>query len=481
MTEVWTKWEGQVINGVFPLVRVLSTSDHGAVFLTEYKAQNLPSAALKLIPAVPTLAQTRLTHWTTAAALSHPHLIRLLEVGRCEIEGRPFLFVVMEYAEQTLAQILPRRALTPDEVREMLRPTLNALAFLHGKNLVQGRLKPSNILVVDDQLKLASDTVRPVGESTASIAKSSVYDPPEAQDGSFSTAGDIWSLGVTMVEALTQHPPSWPDNKSDTPSFAAALPATFSEIARQCLDRDPAKRPTVADVEARINPAPQSPGVSPTQQSPGASPAQPPVSGPEPLVSVPQPVRSIPPSPAGKVPGRSTPPEESPKQRFILPIAVLLIVAAAVWAGLHLRSSRTTLERSAPPAAASQNPETPVSAPAEIFARHVPGPSDQRAPPSANGSASVFHEEIPDVPRHARTTIRGLIKVAVRVTVDSSGNVVDETLENPGPSKYFARLASQAARKWKFAPADDQVSRRWLLRFEFTRGGATGHAARTGS
>jgi TonB family protein len=474
MTEVWTKWEGQVINGVFPLVRVLSTSDHSAVFLTEYKARNLPSAALKLIQVIPTLAQTQLAHWTAAAALSHPHLIRLLEVGRCEIEGRPFLFAVMEYAEQTLSQILPRRALTPDEAREMLRPTLNALAFLHGRNLVQARLKPSNILVVDDQLKLASDTVRPVGESTA-IVKSPVYDPPEAEGGSFSTAGDIWSLGVTMVEALTQHPPSWPDDNSDAPSFPSALPATFAEIARQCLNRDPAKRPTVADVEAKIEPAPQPAGISLPHRP--ASTTQPPVSPTQPPVSPAQP-----------------PVSESPKQRFIPAIAVLLIVAAAVWAGLHLRSSRTSLERSAPPAAASQNPETPVPAPTEVLApssnakstgstspasRHLPGPSDQRAQPSANGSASVFHEEIPDVPRHARATIRGLIKVAVRVTVDSSGNVVDETLENPGPSKYFARLATQAARKWKFAPADDQDSRRWLLRFEFSRGGATGHAART--
>jgi len=91
----------------------------------------------------------------------------------------------------------------------------------------------------------------------------------------------------------------------------------------------------------------------------------------------------------------------------------------------------------------------------------------------------VLHEEIPDVPRHARNTIRGRIKVAVRVTVDSSGNVVDETLENPGPSRYFARLATTAARKWKFAPADNQESRKWLLRFDFSRGGASGHAARS--
>jgi TonB family protein len=485
MTEVWTKWEGQVINGVFPLLRVLSASDHGAVFLTEYKAQNLPNAALKLVPVIPTLAQAQLSRWTTAAALSHPHLIRLLEVGRCQLGDLPFLFVVMEYAEQNLSQILRQRALTPDEVREMLLPTLNALAFLHGKNLVQGQLKPSNILAVNDQLKLASDTVRPVGESTAYIAKSSAYDPPEAKDGKYSAAGDIWGLGMTMVEALTQHPPSWPHG-TDTPSFPTALPPMFVEIARQCLNRDPAKRPTVADVEDRIKPAPQLPLISLPQ---------PPVLVPEPLASVPQPRASTAKSPVREVPVRPKPPEEWPKRRvFVSAIALLLIVAIAVWAGLHLLGSRTSSEQTAPAAAASQNPETSLPEPPEPPApssgtksagskspapRHGSRPSDQRAQPSANGSASVLHEEIPDVPRHARNTIRGRIKVAVRVTVDSSGNVVDETLENPGPSRYFARLATKAARKWKFAPADNQASRKWLLQFEFSRGGATGYAART--
>jgi TonB family protein len=93
-----------------------------------------------------------------------------------------------------------------------------------------------------------------------------------------------------------------------------------------------------------------------------------------------------------------------------------------------------------------------------------------------SGSSSVLHEEIPNVPRSARDTIHGHVKVAVRVTVDRSGNVIRQTLENPGPSKYFARLAAEAARKWKFAAADTPQSREWLLRFEFSRDGATGHA-----
>jgi TonB family protein len=464
MTEVWTKWEGQVINGVFPLRRCLGASDHSAVFLTEYKAQNLPNAALKLVPAIPALAQAQLSHWATAATIAHPHLIRLLEAGRCQLGGLQFLFVVMEYAEQTLPQILQQRALSPGEAREMLLPTLSALAFLHSKNLVHGQLKPSNILAANDQLKLASDTVRPAGESTVNIARSSVYEPPEI---SVSAAGDIWSLGMTMVEALTLQLPSWPGGKSETASFPAALPPTFVAIVLQCLNSNPAGRPTVDDVEARINPAPQLPVA------------------PEPLVPTPRP-------PVREVPDRATTPEESPKQYSFLPaIAALSIVVVAVWVGSHVLSSRASLQRAAPSIAASQNPETSLTAPPEVSApssgaksgdsnpappRFVSRPSDQPAQPLANRSSSVLHEEIPDVPRRNRETIRGHIRVSVRVTVDSSGKVVEETLEKPGPSKYFARLATEAARKWKFVPAGNRDSRKWLLQFEFTRGGASGHA-----
>jgi hypothetical protein len=59
----------------------------------------------------------------------------------------------------------------------------------------------------------------------------------------------------------------------------------------------------------------------------------------------------------------------------------------------------------------------------------------------------------------------------VRVLVGPSGDVVGEFLENSGPSRYFARLAADAAVEWKFAPADTQGPRVWLLRFDFDRGG----------
>jgi len=96
-----------------------------------------------------------------------------------------------------------------------LIPTLDALAYLHRKNLVQGQLKPVNFLVVNDQLKLASDTIRSAGDPASVSAKPSVYDPPEAKSSPMEAAGDVWSLGITLIEALTQNPAAALGESSD--------------------------------------------------------------------------------------------------------------------------------------------------------------------------------------------------------------------------------------------------------------------------
>jgi serine/threonine protein kinase len=367
----------------------------------------------------------------------------------------------MEYAEQALSQILPHRALNADEVREMLLPTLDALAFLHRKNLVHGQLKPSNFLVVNDQLKLSSDSIRLAGESTIGVAQSSVYDPPEEKNGSISTAGDIWALGVTMVEALTQRPAAQPDDPSEAAGLPASVPAAFAATVRRCLSRNPAERPTVSELEAEIAGPPQTP-----------------------VDTLPQPV-------ARKATEQVIPPRKPPKQRVsVATIATLLIVLVIVWAGLRLvqvkpkprqsasGSAEISSPQTAPAAPASQNPVSGANStePAPVPSRSVPAAPDRPAQAAADASSSVLHEEIPEVSHSANDTIRGHFKVGVRVKVDSSGNVVDETLEDPGPSKYFARLATAAAKKWKFARANKQDSREWLLWFEFSRDSATGYA-----
>ena len=438
MAEDWTKeWERRIVNGVYPLRRFLGRSNHSVVFLTECNAKNVAQAAIKILPANPALTEAQLEHWRMVATLSHPHLIRLLDAGRCQLGGHNFLFVVMDLAEQNLAQILPGRALTPDEVREILPATLDALAYLHGKNLVQGGLKPPNFLSVDDQLKLASDTIRPADARTANTAKPSLYDPPEARSGRMSTAGDIWGLGITLVETLTQTPPAWSRARPESVTLPADLAPEFVDTIQRCLNRDPGQRPAIAELAAQFG---QEPPATPP-------PAVPPATN-EPLA-----------------PTLST--QNWPQKIRFLVAAVMagIITLWAVWTVEHRAHTHANVQQSP-----SITPHTPAA---------VSPPAALEIPKAAIAAPlpTVLHQEIPELSRSARESIRGVIKIAVRVIVDASGNVVAATLDTRGSSKYFSRAATDAAWKWKFSQVPDQASRVWLLRFELTRAGTTADAA----
>ena len=109
----------------------------------------------------------------------------------------------------------------------------------------------------------------------------------------------------------------------------------------------------------------------------------------------------------------------------------------------------------------------------------------ERTTPSGRPApGEVVNQVLPDVPTKARASIEGRVRVRVRVRVDSSGSVVDAKLESAGPSRYFANLAMQAARRWKFRPTKldgRDVLNEWVLRFEFLRNATEVLAVRAGS
>src|SRR5690348_9523811 len=117
------QWEGQVVNGTYPLRQYIGGSDHSALFLTEIRSENPQKVAIKLIAADDTNADIQLGRLRLSAKLSHPHLLRIYEVGSCQLEDHQLLFVAMEYADENLSQILPQRPLTSQETRDLLTPT----------------------------------------------------------------------------------------------------------------------------------------------------------------------------------------------------------------------------------------------------------------------------------------------------------------------------------------------------------------------
>jgi len=123
----------------------------------------------------------------------------------------------------------------------------------------------------------------------------------------------------------------------------------------------------------------------------------------------------------------------------------------------------------------SDPPPPPVVAAKAIDAAPMPTPVEPEPPQQPDAPPSAVSEVVPDVPQSALNTIRGTVRVAVRVDIDKQGKVVAATAADRGPSRYFERLSIEAAKKWTFTPATMEDSRVMLVQFNFTRDGATAH------
>ncbi len=344
-----------------------------------------------------------------------------------------------------------------------------------------------------DQLKVSSDGLRRLGETLDGPSNQSAYDPPEIvrciipASQAMSPAGDVWSLGMTLVETLTQNLPIVRTAEQQDPLFPQSLPEPFLDIARHCLIRHPESRWTVAQIAARLEgrvPMPQVQAIPPKVRAPLPAPARRPIARPS--------------RPPAKV------------RSYAVPIAVGFVLAlTAILAGPKLlrrhidapQAPAATGEQPLVPPAASQlapspqersteanrssvaeeerSSKAPVPVPATIHPETMHEGETNTAARLPAGSVvhgEVAHQVMPEVLQSARNTIRGKVRVSVKVNVDRSGNVEDAELESNGPSKYFARTALEAAQDWKFKPptvGGQGVLSSWTLRFEFTRNETT--------
>jgi len=557
MSEIWKRWEGQVIEHKYRLESLIGSTDHSVVFRAEYRGPEPRKATVKLVSADTPNAGALLAGWNQAAQLSHPNLQRILQTGQCQLEDMELLYVAMEYADENLAEIIPQRALTPDETREAMNAIVDVLVYLHGKGLTHGHVCPANILAVGEFLKVSSDTIEPLAEKREMTRERSEYDAPEIPGTPYTQAADVWSLGVSLVEMLTQQRATLPFDERLDPVIPEKLREPYLEIARNALRRKPQQRWTAAQIAERLNPsavavkavAAAAPSASPaktvtsavgsaatgeaTSSAQSASVAQavsaagsPGVAGTgriEPLSvplskepAVPLVKQQRPPAPPTH---RTAPrPRESKRETFVLPnyaVPLLLIVVLAIGAIALPKILRNRAETKTNPVAASApvqrvpptvevtkapeastaqtgrgaapKEEASPSAPPAVSAATTPAPApavmrNVESSPAAktrNTSDSqergeVLEQALPQVSPKALSTISGTVRIVVRAHVDAAGQVADTDLQEPGPSKYFADKAAQAARRWVFSPPEvngRSVASDWTIRFEYTSSG----------
>jgi TonB family protein len=500
MSEQQHRWSGQNVAGRYLLGNYLGGTDHGSVFATEIVHARAQNAAIKVIPAAGLDSDRQLARWKRAAALSHTNLLKILDYGKCELEGAGYLFVVSEFADEDLGDILPQRALNAEETRGMIEPVIETLAFLHQQGWAHTRVHPGNVLALGDQIKLSSDSIAPMDEMLGIAAKAEGFAAPEWGSVGATAAQDVWSLGASVVAAMTQKPPAF--REAGGLELGVEIPEPLAGIAREALKTEPAQRITIAGIRAKLNPASvpviaaKEPETQPEKKAAGVAPTIDPLKVPLSVVAPPPMSESRPQVPP--IPLRRPAAQQGPqKKSYWMPVGAAFVVAVLLFAVLKLYRPQSDAATTQPASTAA--PMAKSSAPSVVASSREPVPSSKRkgtpdstmrdiAPPPTTAEivphskptnksdspatkGDVLDQVLPDVSEKARGTIQGRVRVSVRIHVNAAGTVDSAELETSSSSKYFAAQAIKASKKWQFAAPElggRSVESDWLLHFEIT-------------
>ena len=149
---------------------------------------------------------------TLKKVADHEHLIK---VCGTYTDKKYLVMLLQPVADENLKQYMSRAPHLSVEDQSYFRSYFGCLAhtikFLHGIEMLHKDIKPENVLLKDGQLILTdfgtafdwSKTGQSMTQSNASDFRTPRYQSPEAAQGEFRRASDIWSLGVVFLEMVT--------------------------------------------------------------------------------------------------------------------------------------------------------------------------------------------------------------------------------------------------------------------------------------
>ena len=195
-------------------------------------------------------------HWErearAVAALNHPHIATLYEVG--EHEGVPYLVMELVGGRPLKGPLPVKQAI------EYGIQMADALAAAHAAGIVHRDLKPGNILVTEKGsvkvldfglAKLAEQEGAPASTQTVGLAGTPGYMAPEQIEGKPADArNDIFAFGCILYELLSGRR-AFPGETITAALTAVATtepkpldraPERLDELVRRCLRKDPARR-----------------------------------------------------------------------------------------------------------------------------------------------------------------------------------------------------------------------------------------------
>jgi serine/threonine protein kinase/Tfp pilus assembly protein PilF len=199
-----------ILGGKYRIIEPIGKGGMGVV----YKAEDIKlerTVALKFLPAEltedPEARERFVREAKAAAALSHPHICTIHEIGEEENQ----YFIAMECIEgQSLKQKIHKGPLDQVEALDIAIQVAEGLDEAHKKGIVHRDIKPGNIMVTDKGTAKVMDfgLAKVFGASlitkeAKTMGTVAYMSPEQAQGQSVDHHTDIWSLGVVLYEMLT--------------------------------------------------------------------------------------------------------------------------------------------------------------------------------------------------------------------------------------------------------------------------------------
>ena len=260
--------------GDYRLLAPLARGGTAGVFLAEHGATG-ELVALKVLDPVlcdnAQLVRRLLAERAISERVRHAGLLDVQHAGRTDA-GVPYL--VMEYLEgETLEALLEHNALDCDAMVAVAAQVAAALGALHAAGFAHCDIKPSNVFVLSrpgrdgrPQIKLIDFGVaRRVDEPApdTAIAGTPAYMAPEQWRGQPGPASDIYSLGCMLYEMVTGRavfsgslPYLMASHRHRRPAPPSAhradLAPELEQVILRALAKDPAQRPSAAELEAAL-------------------------------------------------------------------------------------------------------------------------------------------------------------------------------------------------------------------------------------
>ncbi len=269
----------------YAIISKLGQGGMGEVYLAQDTTLDR-KVALKLLPSEFVSNEDRLRRFVqeakAAAALSHPNIAHIYEVGAAD----GIHFIAMEFVDgETFTTKMHREKNTIGILLKVLSQVAEGLGKAHAAGIVHRDLKPDNIMITRDgyakildfglaklietqsssgaseEAATAMMPVQPLSAAGSVMGTVGYMSPEQAQGKTVDQRSDIFSFGCVLYEAATGRRPFEGDSAIDTLHkiiYAAAppiaefnpdAPADLQRIVRRCLAKDPEKRyQTIRDV-----------------------------------------------------------------------------------------------------------------------------------------------------------------------------------------------------------------------------------------